>query len=365
MNVLVITTDAYGSHGGIGLYNRDLIDAIADCPAVSRAIVVPRRVQYAPEAIPEKVLFMDSAAASKSAFLRVAATVAACTPIDLVICGHINLLPVAVAVATLKRARVVLMAYGIDVWRPVSRLSRGLLGRVAAVWSISAVTRERMEAWAHLGSRYAILPNAIHTDRYGIAPSRPDLIARYRLDGRKVVLSLGRLASSERYKGFDEMLDELPHLIREEPRLVYVIGGDGDDLERLKAKARNLGLEDAVVFTGFVEEAEKADFYRLADAFVLAGRGEGFGFVLLEAMACGVPVVASVRDGSLEAVRGGRLGAAVDPDDGEALAAAVLAAMRQPKRVPEGLEYFSFAAFRERLYAELDRFIPNASRGQS
>lgn len=365
MKILVITTDSYGTRGGIGLYNRDLIDALAGCPGVERIFVVPRRMQYAPEGTPENVELLAAAATSTSAFLKSVVRVAASERIDLVICGHVNLLPVAVTAAALKRVPVVLLAYGIDVWQPVSRLRGSLLSRVAAVWAISDVTRERMEVWARLGERYAILPNAIHAERYGIAPQSSDIAARYGLEGRKVLLSLGRLAATERYKGFDEMLEVLPQIVRAEPSLVYVIGGDGDDRERLETKVRALGLAEAVVFTGFVEEAEKADLYRMADAFALVGRGEGFGFVLLEAMACGVPVVASVLDGSFEAVRGGLLGAAVDPDDVDALITEVLAALRKPKAIPVGLDYFSFAAFRQRLYAEMQRFLPDALRGHS
>lgn len=364
MNILVVTTDAYGSHGGIGLYNRDLIEAMSACPGVEQIVVVPRRLQYAPEAMPPNVRLVATPP-SKYGFLRAVAQVAVRERVDFVVCGHVNLLPVAAAVAALRSVPLVVMAYGIEVWRPGSRLRRWLLKRVSAVWSISVVTQERMEAWAQLGGRYAILPNAIHLERYGVAPPNSGIATRYGLAGRKVILSFGRLAAAERYKGFDEILAVLPRMLQTEPNLVYVIGGGGDDLERLQNKVKALGLEDAVVFTGFVEEAEKADIYRLADAFVLAGRGEGFGFVLLEAMACGIPVVASILDGSFEAVRGGALGKAVNPDDEDALASAVLSAVAQPKEIPPGLEYFSFPAFCHRLYAELHRYLPGAARGKS
>ena len=74
-----------------------------------------------------------------------------------------------------------------------------------------------------------------------------------------------------------------------------------------------------VTFTSVVPEAEKADHYRLADAFVMPGRGEGFGIVYLEAMACGIPVLGSRLDAGREALRQGELGILVDPDDRDAL----------------------------------------------
>ena len=121
-------------------------------------------------------------------------------------------------------------------------------------------------------------------------------------------------------------------------------------------KARVLGIADRVVFAGWIDEREKADHYRLADAFVMPGRGEGFGFVFLEAMACGVPVVASTLDGSREAVREGQLGLLANPDDRAALRNAVTEALRRPKGIPPGLDYFSFERFTARLGEILARY---------
>src|SRR5262249_19742155 len=104
-----------------------------------------------------------------------------------------------------------------------------------------------------------------------------------------------------------------------------------------------------VVFAGRVPEAEKADHYRLADVFVMPGRQEGFGFVFLEAMASGIPVVASNLDGSREAVLYGQLGELADPDDRQALKAAIRRALRRPRQIPDGLAFFSYENFRKRL----------------
>lgn len=366
MKILVLTTDAYGGNGGIALYSRDLADALATMPEVTEVAVIPRNIHSAPTNVPARVIFHAEAAGGKLGFVRTAFAIAR-ERFDLVICGHINLLPVAAILAFRLRVPLVLLAYGIEVWdRPVSRFKRHLLTRANTVWVISAVTRERMRAWSGLPEeRFALLPNAIHMGRYGIAPPRQDLVNRYRLAGRKVLLTLGRLSSSERYKGIDEVLEAMPTLLALEPELVYLIAGDGDDRARLELKARSLGLVDRVVFTGFVQETEKADIYRLADVFVMPGRGEGFGFVFLEAMACGIPVVASRVDGSFEAVRGGMLGEVVDPDDSEALIGAIRAALLKPKAVPAGLGYFAFAQFRRRLHEALRRSVHSLLKGSS
>lgn len=357
MRILVLTTDAYGGHGGIALYSRDIADALAGFSVVEEVVVIPRNLHFPPADIPARVSFHPEAAKGKLAFLRTAFGIAR-GRFDLLICGHINLLPVASLLKLKLRTPLVLLAYGIDVWNHPSRLNRYLMAHVDGVWAISAITRDRMCAWAGLpADRFAVLPNAIHQNRYGISPPRTDLMERFGLTGHKVLLTLGRLSASECYKGVDEVMEALSTLLVGQPNLIYLIAGDGNDRPRLEVKARELGVSDHVVFAGFVPESEKADVYRLADVFVMPGRGEGFGFVFLEAMACGIPVVASRLDGSYEAVRSGMLGRAVDPNDRTSLVKAIHEALEEPRAIPDGLDYFAFPEFKRRLHTELQRVV--------
>jgi glycosyltransferase involved in cell wall biosynthesis len=182
-----------------------------------------------------------------------------------------------------------------------------------------------------------------------LGPKPIELLSRYALHGRTVLLTVARLSASERYKGVDEVLELLPELARSIPTLSYLLVGDGDDRVRLEAKAAALGVSERVVFAGYIREAEKAAHYRIADAFVMAGRGEGFGIVYLEALACGVPVVASSADASQEAVLNGAMGELADPDKPDELKAAILRVLDRPVGiVPKALENFSVEKFRER-----------------
>lgn len=348
MKILLLTTDAYGGHGGIALYNRDIAEALAEMPEVEEIAVVPRNMPLQPERIPDKVRFLHQATGGKARYIRVAMREAR-KGYDLVICGHINLLPLAVLLNLHIRAPLALMVYGIDVWQQPNALARRWLKAVDAVWTISAVTRDRMNVWAKLPkSKYMMLPNAIHLERYGMAEKRPDLVELYRLGHCKLIMTLARLPGAERYKGVDEVLEAMPALLEKEPALKYLVAGDGDDRPRLEAKAEALGIADRVIFTGMVKEADKADLFRLADAFVMPGRGEGFGFVFLEALACGVPAVGSKLDGSREALRDGLLGELVDPTDPESIQQGILVALAKPKAIPEGLDYFAWPAFSQR-----------------
>jgi glycosyltransferase involved in cell wall biosynthesis len=125
------------------------------------------------------------------------------------------------------------------------------------------------------------------------------------LQSSKVILTVGRLIGQERYKGFDEVIEIMPQLVKRFPNLKYLIVGDGPDRPRLEAKAVALGVSDNVVFSGYVAESEKVAHYNLADVYVMPSFGEGFGIVLIEAAACGVPVVGSWADGSCKALLDG------------------------------------------------------------
>jgi phosphatidyl-myo-inositol dimannoside synthase len=191
-------------------------------------------------------------------------------------------------------------------------------------------------------------------------------MSRYRLNGHAVIMTLARLAGAERYKGIDEVLECLPELLRVIPSLRYLIVGEGQDQARLEAKAVRLGVREQVVFTGYVAEDDKPDYYRLSDLFVMPGRGEGFGIVYLEALACGIPVIASTRDASREAVRQGELGVLVDPGRREELTAAILSALSTGSRsVPSGLAYFSPARFRERWHRVVSQLaMPDSTQAE-
>ena len=347
MRVLLLCTDAYGGHGGIALYNRDLAEALAARPDCEEVIVVPRVIRTKPRDIPPKVTFLAEAARGPIQYMRAIARARRARP-DLVICGHVNLLPVACMIAR----NPVLMVYGIEAWKSFPARSKHLLHRCAAIVSISEITRDRLLGWSRYKGKTHLLPNAIHAENYGIRPKPSDLVEQYGLEGKRVLLTVGRLESEERYKGFDEVLETLPNLPGD---VVYVIAGTGNDRPRLEEKAARLGIEQRVVFTGFFPDEGKLDLYSLADVYVMPSRGEGFGFVFLEALASGVPTIGSRQDGGREALLQGELGLLVDPSNAAEIEAAIRELLNRKERViPSRLEYFSFQNFVARTAAIVD-----------
>ena len=350
MKILHLGTDSFGGYGGIALYNRELIAALASHPEVSEVVVVPRLIPGAMEPLPPRVTFVERAARGKLAYMRALRAAKARGGFDIVICAHAHLL----SAARFFSDRPVLFIYGIEAWKPLRDPVTSHLARSAgAVVSISGVTLDRFVVWSQYEGAVHIVPNSIRAEAYGIRPKNTEMLRRYGLEGKRVLLTLGRVVTAERYKGFDEVIEVLPQL---GPDVVYLIAGGGNGVPALRRKAAALGVADRVVFTGRFPEEEKADLYSLADVYVMPSRGEGFGFVFLEAMASGVPVIGSRADGGREALQFGALGRLVDPANPAEIRVAVsdVLAHPAPRAIPPGLDAFSFANFERRVHALLD-----------
>jgi glycosyltransferase involved in cell wall biosynthesis len=363
VNILALLTNAFGGRGGIAKFNRDLCRALSAEPLAAQVTALPRVAPVDPIGeVPGRVDYRHEAAGSKLKYAwhvtqRTLSTHH--TTCDIIVCGHINLLPVAAVASWLQAAPLLLILHGIDAWTPHdSRLVCALLPQVDTFVTVSRYTKERFLEWAPLQAEQGrVVPDCIDLGAYSPGPKRDDLLGRYGLHDRTILLTLGRLSSDEQYKGHDEVLEVLPALAEEIPNIAYLVCGDGNDRSRLEAKAKRLGVGNRTVFAGYVPEEEKEDHYRLADAFVMPGRGEGFGIVYLEALACGIPVVASRADASREAVRDGKLGTVVDPDDRSDVKDGILNALAEPREVPDGLEYFSFGRFRDRWHWVVEPYV--------
>lgn len=354
--VAFLHSDGFGGFGGIAKFNRDFLTALDAASVVERVYAFPRLISNRiVEEIPESVIYYRGSARGKLAFAsKVVAFGLRRLPVDLVICGHINLLPLSWELAWACRARLSLIIHGIDAWTPPpgSLLWRRLVSRIDSCLSVSRITTERFAAWSHLPLRACtVVPNAVDIDRFKMEARDRALIERYGLQDCKVLMTLGRMDSHERYKGFDEVIELLPRLKGEVPNLKYLVVGDGPDQPRLRAKCDALGVAADVAFAGRISESEKVAHYNLADAYVMPSWGEGFGITLVEAAACGVPIVGSRIDGSREALLDGVLGRLVDPHDRCELARAVLDTLRagRPGARKDAVEEFGTAKFHARV----------------
>lgn len=351
--VLALLTDGYGGRGGISKFNRDFLRSMCSAPTSREVVAVPRLIQDPPGPLPAGLTYLTDATNSKPRYLRkILSLLRSQEKFDLVMCCHINLLPAACLASLWHRVPLLLVIHGIDAWKPTHNwLANRLVSRVDGVIAVSALTLGRFLSWSRLDpGRGIVLPNSVDLHAYRSASKSPELLARFGLQGRRVLMTVGRLVSSERYKGFDEVIEAMPALLETHPDLAYMIVGEGNDRARLERKAVELGVGKQVIFAGYIADEDKCDFYNLADAFVMPSRGEGFGIVLLEAMACGIPAVGSELDGSREALRDGRLGVLVDPTDPRSVLDGIAEALGRPRGIPEGLDYFSLDCFEQRTH---------------
>ncbi|HET9223359.1 MAG TPA: glycosyltransferase family 4 protein [Roseiflexaceae bacterium] len=134
-------------------------------------------------------------------------------------------------------------------------------------------------------------------------------------------------------KHIADLLRALPAVRRVVPRARAVIVGDGPEHSNLRALSAQLGLDDAVQFLGSLpDDTQVARCYRQADVFCMPSVQEGFGIVFLEAMAAGLPIVATCSAAIPEVVPHGQAGSLVAPGDVAALAEALSALLQNPEQ---------------------------------
>jgi glycosyltransferase involved in cell wall biosynthesis len=162
--------------------------------------------------------------------------------------------------------------------------------------------------------------------KYRPMPKDPALLARYRLDGKRVLLCLGPLIHRKNPHFLVEAFAEIRRVAPEPVALVWV--GAGPLRAEVTALAQRLGVDASVILTGYVPEAEKVAILNLADVFVFPSVLEGFPLAPQEAMSCGKPVVAFRVASLAEMVDDGRSGFLVAKNDRAAFVDRVLTLLR-------------------------------------
>lgn len=236
-----------------------------------------------------------------------------------------------------KRAPLAIGLHGSDVFLAekagVRTFARWALSRTRLLTGCSPELVDRVRALGFPAERSRVIPYGVDVAAFSPAPERRPLW-RARLgvpDGAPFLLGVGRMATK---KGFQVLIEILPALLAEFPELRVALAGGGDLLERFRAAARPWG--ERVQLPGPVLRDTLPDLYRAADLFALPavhdGKGnvDGLPNVILEAMASGLPVVASGISGIPLAVEDGRTGLLVPERDPEALLGALRRLLADP-----------------------------------
>lgn len=172
--------------------------------------------------------------------------------------------------------------------------------------------------------RIRVLHNPVDLAAVAAAAAEPLDEPSARLWQRPVIVAAGRLADA---KNYPLMIDALVELRKSIPATLFILG-TGEREGALRAQIERAGLQSAVVLCGFQQNPWK--YIARADAFVLTSRYEGFGNVLIEAMGCGVPAVATISPGTSEIIDNGRDGLLAEHSAG-AIAAALRRVLSDPQ----------------------------------
>lgn len=213
---------------------------------------------------------------------------------------------------------------------PLRQRIRGALGQATRVFTVSDSLRRFALGLGVDPQRVEVVPNGVDSGRF-IPVDRSEARARLGVPPEsRVLVTVGSLIER---KGFHRVIDCLPALRREFPDLLYLIVGGTSPEEnwraRLEQQVDRLGLRAHVRFLGVIMPDELRHPLSAADVFVLATSREGWANVLLEAMACGLPVVTTDVGGNAEVVCRPGLGTVVPFGDAAALEGALCEALRR------------------------------------
>ncbi|MGO8776986.1 MAG: glycosyltransferase family 4 protein [Terracidiphilus sp.] len=303
--MLAIVTDAFGGRGGIAQYNRDFLGALAETGAVSSITVLPRQAPDYP--VLPKTIEQTPARPGWIGYSISTLRTALFRPVDLVFCGHLFMAPLAALITRLKGAKLIVQTHGIEAWPRPSRPQRAALEAADLVLCVSRHTRSAVLSWAAIApERVLVVPDTV---REAFTPGDgSQQRAALALEGKRVLLTVGRMDPHERYKGQDRVIAAIPELVAKGHDICYLVIGEGDDRKRLETLARDAGVNERVRFLGRVGLQTLVEIYRMADLFVMPSTGEGFGVTFLEAMASGTPALGLETAGSKDALADGELG---------------------------------------------------------
>jgi len=237
---------------------------------------------------------------------------------DVIIVGHFNLLSQVVKALKGSHKKIWLIVYGIDIWREWTEEEAESIESCDKIITISSFTKSIIESRLSDKNKIVVIPCFVDPTKF--VPSRTHIS-----ETPRVLLTVGRLASCEGYKGHDLLIKSISMIEKEiNASVEYRIVGDGDDVPRLRNIANIFGVSEKVKFLGrlhglsFVEEYRKCHLFAMPSYISIKDdgtwTGEGFGIVYIEAAACGKPVLACDEGGQTDCIINGVTGVLVKPN---------------------------------------------------
>jgi phosphatidylinositol alpha-1,6-mannosyltransferase len=282
--------------------------------------------------VAEREFVFTGAARGKGRFAASAMRAARRRP-KLVLAAHPNLAPIVSAMRVLApRMKSIVCTHGVEVWEPLSLVRRRSLRRADLVLSPSHATADFVESLQGVRKqRIRVLPWALDPDFDTSASAKTSSKLPGAFPSGRVILTVGRWLANERYKGMDTIILALPRLLPRWPDLQLVMVGSGDDRQWLESIAQESGVRLHVHFLSDLSYEELSACYAASSLFALPSRGEGLGFVYLEAMARSIPVIGGAHGGAPEVIQDGVTGYLVQHGDAAQLATSIDVLLANPE----------------------------------
>jgi phosphatidylinositol alpha-1,6-mannosyltransferase len=254
--------------------------------------------------------------------------------------------PLALMAEKLRSAgasNIVALTHGHEVWWAKIPILKSLLKKIIKdvdhLGYLGDFTKGEIAKISNQPQKFLQIAPGIDTQHFAPKIARGDLIEKYRLDGRRVIVSVGRLVHR---KGQDELVKAMPKILEQFPDAILLFVGEGPIKQMLFNSAKQLGVLPKVVFAGRVSHHDLPDYICLGEIFAMPVRSrfsglevEGLGIVYLEASACGLPVIVGNSGGAVDAVLDKKTGLLVDGTKSDQIADAICELLANPERAKQ------------------------------
>lgn len=294
---------------------------------------------------------------------------------DFLLTNHVRYAPFCYAAKIFCGAKYAIIFHGIEA-KKISffeRLAVKHADKILPVfkWTLGNLlpqfSRDEQEL---ISQKIMFFMNPVNEREFFIKEMNRALIEKHRLAGKKVIMTMARISKEEikiGNKGYERVLQALPEVLRKAPNTLYLLVGGGDYLAETREKVKSLGLEKYVIMTGAISNEERIDYYNLCDVFILPSKKEGCpAIVLLEAMACGKPVITGNRECQKDDLLEGKLGILIDPEDIGAITDSLVGILtgkyqnllRGEALRQKAIEKYGLAQYRERMKELITELFP-------
>jgi phosphatidylinositol alpha-1,6-mannosyltransferase len=258
---------------------------------------------------------------------------------DVVVLSHVNLAIIGWLIKLiLPRKKIILIAHGIEIWESKSFFQNLYLRSIDKIVAVSNYTKEKIINKTNIAeNRISVINNCI--DPFLANDDISLYVEEWKKkigisSGRPVILTLCRVGFKDREKGYVRVIESLKKVKDIHSDFLYIIAGDVEENEKkyLDGIIHEYGLNENILFTGFIEERYLPALFSLSTVFVMPSTKEGFGVAFLEAMFYDKSVIAGNLDGSRDALLQGQLGMLVDPYDINNLAKVISEVLSNPEK---------------------------------